>query len=875
METQEVVFTTEELFGKKKPETQEVFSTEELFTPKTQNALMVGAQKAVNPYGEAEERGAKRFSPKYWKQLFTSDYWDETWKGIKKYPGELVAPVVEAIKKPVEPVEPSPWAAQYGLPMREVEHPITGEGRQAIQTTEAESGLKSAAGTAWGFAKWLPELLIDLYKDPLKTIKERPGDIILAAGTSIAGSAIKRIGGKLKGKVAITPPEIIAATEEARVLQSKIKPAEQPPIIPEPTKQQLTGITYKGQEIGQPRSLEPLVDVEAEQAKIKRIADLIKEPTGPKGLSIQPVGEKGPMTMAEAMKVTPKPREEVPLAVKPKFELATTLDPLTQKLLDVVKEAKPMRGEQEKIYTKIRGERIAEGLKRAEGLEGEAYFNAVKSALPGEMPKIRFESIAQRFSPEERIQLFNKVRDTLKLSDWEQLPAAKGLGSILDDIGGAVPTEGELILLQKVFGPEVIKEVLGKRELWPRVRDVLYEVANVPRAIMASFDLSFPFRQGIFLSASHPKEFLAAFAEQVKYFRSEKAFRAGMEEIGSRPTYKYMIQDKKMGRKQGLALTEMGPILGLREERFLSPMAEKIGEIPILKNIPILGQALKGMGGGIKASGRAYTGGLNRLRADVFDSLFYDAQKMGLKPEANPAILDGISEFVNVASGRGSSKSLGHSTMILNSIFFSPRLMLSRLQLFNPYFYWKLPKPVRMDAIKSGVGLLGASATILSLAKLGGADVSLDPRSSDFAKIKIGNTRIDIGGGFQQYIRTFAQLASKQVVSTQTGKVTELGSKFGAPTRLDIAARALEYKTTPLVSLVMNALRGKTVFGEKLNIPEEILQRFTPMVVQDFVDLAKDDPKLTPLSLLGVVGFGLQTYKPRPTKPGSQYFYMK
>jgi hypothetical protein len=35
------------------------------------------------------------------------------------------------------------------------------------------------------------------------------------------------------------------------------------------------------------------------------------------------------------------------------------------------------------------------------------------------------------------------------------------------------------------------------------------------------------------------------------------------------------------------------------------------------------------------------------------------------------------------------------------------------------------------------------------------------------------------------------------------------------------------------------------------------------MAAQDTIDIAKDDPDLLPLSLLGIFGVGLQTYMPK------------
>jgi hypothetical protein len=45
--------------------------------------------------------------------------------------------------------------------------------------------------------------------------------------------------------------------------------------------------------------------------------------------------------------------------------------------------------------------------------------------------------------------------------------------------------------------------------------------------------------------------------------------------------------------------------------------------------------------------------------------------------------------------------------------------------------------------------------------------VEIDPRSTDFGKIKVGNIRWDIWGGFQQWVRVASQLATGE---RKTGK---------------------------------------------------------------------------------------------------------
>jgi hypothetical protein len=358
---------------------------------------------------------------------------------------------------------------------------------------------------------------------------------------------------------------------------------------------------------------------------------------------------------------------------------------------------------------------------------------------------------------------------------------------------------------------------------------------------MASFDLSAPFRQGMFLIGK-PKQFAPAFGEMFKYFGSEKAYRALAQEITSRSTHKLMRQGK-------LAITELDNVLKLREERFMSHWAEKI---------PV-----------VRASGRAYSGFLNKLRADVFDDLIRQAETQKLDPANNPTLVKQIANFVNAGTGRGSLGALERSAVILNTAFFSPRLMASRFQLLNylnPVHLAKLDPFVRKQALKSWLSFTSVGMTMIGIAKLGGMDIGSNLTSSDFGKAIKGKTRLDVWGGLQQYVRTAAQLIAGKSTSPTTGKVTKERN------RLPTLARFFEYKEAPVVSFATDFLRGKTAFGEPFSLKSAAAQRFIPMIMQDVIDIAKDDPDLVPLSALGVFGMGLQTYE-RKQKPISKTFW--
>lgn len=516
-----------------------------------------------------------------------------------------------------------------------------------------------------------------------------------------------------------------------------------------------------------------------------------------------------------------------------------------QKIVNAIKEAGRTRKVQEELYTEARRKKFAKAEAVGKKVKGEKGYYAEIAQLKGELPKAGFESIRNKITQADVDSMFKQIVDSPALTWLETVPARKGLAKLFGEYGGVVPTEGELILLNRVFPKGFVQTIMSKRPTWMKIKAGMLEGANVPRALMASFDLSFGLRQGVFLAARYPKEFARSFIEQFKLFGSEKASKLLNEEIASRPTHKLM---RRHGKKQ-LALTEMDAALSLREEAFMgAAWAEKI---------PLVGK-------GVRASNRAYTGFANKLRADVFDHLIKASEKTGRNPWKDPKLVDSIIDFVNAGSGRGSWKILEKSAVNLNTILFSPRLMASRLNLLNPAFYIKLDPFVRKQALQSLFAFAGAATTVLGLAKLAGADVETNMRSADFGKIKIGDTRIDIMGGFQQYIRTAAQFITGQIKSTTTGEITGVGEGYKPPTRLGLVGRGLEYKLAPVASFAVALLRGRGPFGG--SVPSEAAKKFVPMVMQDIYELAKEDPELLPVSILGIFGTGIQTYGTRGPK---------
>ena len=579
------------------------------------------------------------------------------------------------------------------------------------------------------------------------------------------------------------------------------------------------------------------------------------------------------------------PEETTALGLdKPKPLSEKAGEAVVSELSQAMRELKPLRKEQEASYTKERGQRITEFEKLSkEG--GEAGAKKAMGALKGEYYKVQtdaYESIRPKFSQEKIDYLFQRVQDSPVLGTWDKPSAIKGLMKIfgeetlstevkqgmlrnikalqkriqattdpkliakykksIDVLADKIyqqtqlPQAKELEILGREFGSEFVKSVQGNWTKWEVFKKHFWDAANIPRSMMASYDLSAPFRQGLFFVGR--RQFYSSFKEMFKYFGKEKAYQGLKDSIVAHPNYKYA-----RGR---LDLTEMGR-LARREEAFQSTLAEKIP--------------------GIRQSSRAHTGFLNKLRFDVFNDLLAKAEKLGLDPKNNPKFMDSMADYINAATGRGKlPKSLENAAVQLNALFFSPRLISSRLRLMDPRTYAKFKTPqnkfMRHQAMRDALTLVSAGMTTLQLAKLAGAEVGTDPSSAKFGKITIGNTHFDIWGGFIQYATLLGRLLTAKETSSTTGKVKKYWEGYNAPDPTTSIWKTTKYKFSPIASWIYEFAKGEDEAGNPFKLGEDTLERLVPMVMQDIWDVAHDDPSLIPATALtAAFGVGAQTYK--------------
>lgn len=525
-------------------------------------------------------------------------------------------------------------------------------------------------------------------------------------------------------------------------------------------------------------------------------------------------------------------------------------DEVVDKLINAISEAGPKRAIQDDLYSVERAKRIRSAENVTEkGLPG---FYKQLHELKGELPKVDFERT--KIKPSELNDLINYVTNSPVLLPYEKIRAKIGLLKMLSAKREEVPQRGELQLLSEVFGKKFDDVIQMHGGLGGKVSSqVANELANLSKSIMASIDMSAPLRQG--LPLIHKKEWWNSIKPMVESFASQDRFDALQDSIKSRPGY-------LLGKSAGLKLTDMAEH---KEEAYASKLADLIP--------------------GVKMSERAYIGFLNKLRADTFDSLVNDAVALGHNPAE---IAKDIAKFVNTATGRGDLGRLDPIAKELNTLFFSPRLIASRLTMLNPntYVNKEIPAFVRKESLKSLLAVASFGITMNSLMHAMGASVSLDPINSDFMKSKFGNTRMDPNAGFQQYIVAASRLLTGQTTSSTSGKTSEIGKRYGSPSRVSMMVGVgdkynrsfMENKFSPLVGLADDILAKRAPDSNGLggmiapkSYGADVTNRFVPLMVNDLIDLYKDDPNLfmSGKSLLGTgaaLGMGMQTYKQQPKK---------
>jgi hypothetical protein len=584
------------------------------------------------------------------------------------------------------------------------------------------------------------------------------------------------------------------------------------------------------------------------------------------------------------------------------------------------------------VKAKARKERITQAFEDAQAMKArgeiETYqemYAVILSRLQGEISKPawqRLEELTDIKAEDLDVvywYIYNKYLDDSK--QYARLNVATAYTKLLN---GVLPTKGEMERLIKMFAPndvELQERLKGKARklrddggsrIWREMVDFL----NIPRSIQAAMDLSALMRQGIWLLAGN------------MITREDGQFKLGMAMPTIWDTFKIFLGDHKR-------LTEMYMDAMMQDarwpefnERFagkgyvhkliIDPEGDISTQEPwamskLARKVPL-----------VERSQVAFTMYLNLMRFNLYKSnarriearhaaierdikvLNTKKKKMERSKEKGMDVQDEIARIdgqvadlrkeqkkwgdeakddlivaLNLITGRGSlgANFAEKHAATLNLALYAPRYQASRI-LIIPETIKSLAHrkaTARLLAWNMGTYVLSAALVSTLAEELFDAEVEKDPRSSDFMKLRIGDTRYDIWAGMSQYAVLCGRLLANIFTDEGNLKVTGTGDTVDVAL-WDVVLRFVRGKTSPLVSVLWDWKEGKTFVGEDVEFTKKfflgeglnVFEGYIAETFMPFITMALyDGYKHGGLSTAGgsffgeFVGIGVQTYNDR------------
>lgn len=462
----------------------------------------------------------------------------------------------------------------------------------------------------------------------------------------------------------------------------------------------------------------------------------------------------------------------------------------------------------------------------------------------GDVPVKAWEAPTQAKQPFPDAEL-EAVQPQFGVRQARELPYTETVGPSVDDamsMSVSAPAQAPPLNAAVSSAVQAIPRPIAER-----VKNELLGGLGALKSLKSAFDISAPFRQGalLMLRPLQWRQAGKAWAQMFKAFKS-KDFEAIKQAIDSHP-------DAQLMDDAGLYLANRtNQALNQGEEAFLRRSGSKISEA--VSKTP-----------GIKQSDQMYSTFLDTQRVERFAQFKQAIDKAGLSPEDAMKGYKAAAEWVNIATGRGSlGQRFDKAFDALSFFLFSPRYVASRLNVFNPAMYARnLATPGGRVVLKQQMADLaqfaGTVATVMYMAKSAGADVGLNPNSSDFLKIKLGNWRYDTLAGLQQVMRLFYRVGADIGRAGRGEK-----PKFGK-TAIDIGETFLSYKLSPPAAVFRDFINQRTVDRKPFSYGGAAADLVAPIQWADFVEAyQKEGWGGVGAALPGMVGIGANLQDPSP-----------
>lgn len=360
------------------------------------------------------------------------------------------------------------------------------------------------------------------------------------------------------------------------------------------------------------------------------------------------------------------------------------------------------------------------------------------------------------------------------------------------------------------------------KQTWQQnVNDIL----AAPIGMTTGIDASAPGRQLFRSMLAHPTSVGPVLKAQFKAMRSEAGFQALQDELKNDPLRPLMEQ-------MGIEFGDIAKGIGKREEAIGSTLPERI---------PYLGAAYKRSNAGYTAAINQQRRFLGRLAINQNSEAIWDGTKM--LPEGLEE-LKRRGRLINAATGRGNlGKAAAESKILGQPIFFAIRNRVGTAQVplsaVTSKSAW-----VRKEAARQTGSQIAFLSTLFAAGKASGAwDVEVDPRSSDWGMVRVGNRRFDFTGGLRPMVNVLARegvsgknaLTGSETPNNKTINTPEHEGHTYASSAVEVGLRYLRSSLQPVLGEVWSQGEGKDIIGNKL--PESAAGRAAHAITSTSVPL--------------------------------------
>lgn len=398
--------------------------------------------------------------------------------------------------------------------------------------------------------------------------------------------------------------------------------------------------------------------------------------------------------------------------------------------------------------------------------------------------------------------------------------------------------QAQIDLLRQEFNRGLELDRYKRSSAWNKVKENTLNAYDLARSLMTTGEFSFILRQGKFSALAHPLITAKALPDTFKALVSDAQTAHALDlEIVNHPDY-------PNAKAAGLHIVDESAPLSIQEELF---MGKLIGKVPLLRNF--------------NQAARVF---LNKIRFDVFEKLRKSAGGLNELEQKQ------IATFINESTGRGSLGKYNPAAVAAGRVLFAPRFLASRIQMAVGHSLWggtaKSRQVIAAEYAKTLVGL-GLYYSLLMMA-LGDdkkkPQVMFDARSSDFGKVKLGNTRLDPLAGLAQVITLAGRLGSGEKLNSHGRPIPIRGPRvpYGGDKSSDVLARFVRSKLHPVPGAIINLFDGTDLGGNEATIENQAANMMAPLTYVDVYQALKEQnvDDGTALSLLAILGEGLQTY---------------